>query len=275
MDVVDELHVVADPGSDLLKQLHRVPDILPCIQIHPVVSAGGSGFRGLAVGRAAVAAALAAQVGDPHLLKAQDIVTDLLDIPAVHVPVDRDALPDLSAEELVEGHIRQLALDVPQRHVHAGNSVVFNGAVAPVGVLVHQLPQLLDVLRVPPHKKRLQVLLHQMPDRQVAVGKGGAPQAIQPRLVGLDLDGHKVDPLRRSADDFDACDFYCHACSSLLNYPNLLLIIQVRRKNISPSGKTYQLSYKLAPEDEDPGPPGLMILKITNRCSYPPGTPAW
>lgn len=93
---------------------------------------------------------------------------------------------------------------------------------------MHQLPELLDVLRVPPHQERLQVLLHQMPDRQVAVGKGGAPQAIQPRLVGLDLDGHKVDPLRRSADDFDAGDVYCHAFSSLLYYLNLLLIIQVR-----------------------------------------------
>ncbi len=183
---------------------------------------------GLAVGRAAVAAALAAQVGDAHLLEAQDVVADLLNVPAVHVAVHRDALPDLPAEELVEGHVGQLALDVPEGHVHAGDGVVFDGPVAPVGVLVHQLPKLLDVLRVPPHQERLQVLLHQMPDRQVAVGKGGAPQAIQPRLVGLDLDGHKVDPLRRSADDFDAGDVYCHAFSSLLYHLNSLLIIQVR-----------------------------------------------
>lgn len=41
--------------------------------------------------------------------------------------------PGFAAEELVQRHARHLALDIPQRLIHAAEGVVENWTVAPVG----------------------------------------------------------------------------------------------------------------------------------------------
>ena len=45
-----------------------------------------------------------------------------------------------SSEQLIHRHICHLAFDIPQRHINAGNRIIFNRAVSPVAVLVHKLP---------------------------------------------------------------------------------------------------------------------------------------
>ena len=69
--------------------------------------------------------------------------------------INGNTFSDGTAEELIHGHVGHFALDVPQSYIHTGDGIVFNAAVAPVGILVHKLPQLLNVLDIATYKQRL------------------------------------------------------------------------------------------------------------------------
>ena len=97
---------------------------------------------------------LAAQVCDSHLLESLDILTDFHDIFSVHMAVYRNPFPYFPSEKLIQRHICHLSFDIPQCHINAGNGVIFNWSVSPVTVLMHELPQLLNILSIPPQKKR-------------------------------------------------------------------------------------------------------------------------
>jgi len=142
--VMAELHLKAHPAADGIEQLDRVAHVLPRVQIDAVEGAlRRLGWR-FGMAAPAVAAALAADMGDALGAVFLDVVAQLVQIPAVGVPVDGHALATFAAKQLVQGHPGQLALDVPQRHVNAGDGVVLDRAIAPVGILVHQLPKLFD-----------------------------------------------------------------------------------------------------------------------------------
>ena len=101
-----------------------------------------------------------------------------------------------------------LAQQIPQGHVHTGDRIVLDGAIAPVAVLVHELPDVVDVRNIPADQQRAQIFFHHQLDGQMPVSEGTAAQAIQARLAGFHLHHQKVDAFRRGADGFDVSDGY-------------------------------------------------------------------
>ena len=66
---------------------------------------------------------------------------------SVGVGGDRGAGP--AAPELIEGHVCQLALDIPKGHVDAGHGIVDDRSVPPIGIDHHQVPQIFDLIGIP------------------------------------------------------------------------------------------------------------------------------
>ena len=143
--VVEQFHLAAHGRAQVLEHPDRAAHVAPRVEIV-------AGFR--ALGRrdprlpASVSADLAAHVPVVLLHVPLDVLRHFLGRCAVGVDVRVRRLPALSAEELVHGHARPFPLDVPQRHVHAGDRVVQHRAVAPVPVHHGRLPQVLDIVRV-------------------------------------------------------------------------------------------------------------------------------
>ena len=128
------------------------------------------------------------------------------EVAARGVGVQRRRLAALAAEQLVDGHARPLALDVPQRLVDAGQRVVQHRPAAPVGADVGRLIDVFDVVRVAADQERLEVLLDRGDDRQRPLGERGAAQPVQARLAGLDFDDDQANAVGRGADRFDSRD---------------------------------------------------------------------
>src|SRR5262252_10542423 len=97
--------------------------------------------------------------------------------------VEPRCLAALAAEELPHGHPRALALEIPQRHVDAGQCVVEHRPAAPVRADVCRLKDVLDVIRVAPQQEWLEVLLNRGDDRQRPLGERSAAQAVQTWLA--------------------------------------------------------------------------------------------
>ena len=140
-------------------------------------SAPGRPGGRFAVTAAAVAAALASEMAHADGAVHVDVVTDLADVGPVHMTIHRYALAHLAAEKVINRHVCHFALDVPERHVHAGDGVVDDGAGAPVGVLVHELPELADAADIAPDQQRLEIGLDQVLHRKMAIGEGCTAQA--------------------------------------------------------------------------------------------------
>lgn len=140
MDVMDKFNFLTVPDAELFKHRHRLPHIPAAVNIY----AGWSAFsrprgRGL-IAIPAIAVDLA-----PYVLKTLfdptvDLFAELGEIPAVRVGVNRNTRPDLSAEQVVNRHVRHLALNIPEGHIDTGYGVILNRPASPVAVLVHQLP---------------------------------------------------------------------------------------------------------------------------------------
>jgi hypothetical protein len=92
-----------------------------------------------------------------------------------------------AAEEVIEGHPGQLALDVPEGHVDAGHSVVQHRAAAPVGADRQHRPDVLDIVYRAADDLRLQVFLDGGDHRQRALGERGTPQPIESWFVGFNF----------------------------------------------------------------------------------------
>ena len=99
---------------------------------------------------AAIAAQLDADVAvSPAAIYACTLRGHVLLGGAVGVDVDVGRFPALAAQQVVDRHAGQLALDVPQRLVDARDRVVEHRAVAPVAVDHAHLPDFLDATHVP------------------------------------------------------------------------------------------------------------------------------
>ncbi len=140
---------------------------------------------------------------DALLTVLEDVVAEFLDVLTVRVAVDGHALAALSTEQLVQGHVGEFALDIPQRHVDARNGIVLDRAIAPIGVLMHELPEFLDGLGIAADEQRTQVFLDKALHHEMAVREGGTTETIEARLVGFDLDDDEIDTLWRGQDDFE------------------------------------------------------------------------
>src|SRR4029453_18679815 len=99
---------------------------------------------------------------------------DFLERASARMEVTISSVPDLSAEQLVERHLRPLGFDVPQRNVDTAHRVEEHRPVAPVRAHVARLPDVLDLVDVAADEKWLEVLLDRGIDDERALGKGGA-----------------------------------------------------------------------------------------------------
>ena len=203
MHIVHKVDVEAFLGTDAVKQLQGVAHVLFAVQIDAGLCTLCRPLRGRAKAAAAVAAALAADVLYTDGTVFFNVLADLVHIGTVYMAVHRHTGAHLAAKQVVHRHVGHLALDVPQGHVHAGDGIVDDGAAAPVGVLVHQLPQVGDVAHILADEQRTQIGLNEMLHGQVAVSEGGTAQTVQARLAGLHLHHHQIDALGGGADHFN------------------------------------------------------------------------
>ena len=206
-----ELDVEAEAVAHVVKQLGDAQLIAQRIVVCAGAGAvGAHGLQRLLVGVSAVAAVLDADDLHAILHKGLHLVADLLQGAAVGVTVDARSLAHLAAQQVVNGHIRHLALDVPQRFVHAGDGVVEHGAVAPVGADHAHLPDVLDAGDVLAHQQRLHVVGDRVRDRHPALGVGCAADAVQTGLGGHDLDDDQRNAFGCGTDRIDVLNRNSH-----------------------------------------------------------------
>ncbi len=119
--------------------------------------------------------------------------------------VNRNRVFRFTAEQLIERHSRQLAFDIPQCHIHACDGVIHHRTISPVGVHLHHLPQIFDVVAIAPHQKWFQVFIHHGFYRQRPLLKRGA--AIADKIfIGGDFDQHQVVAIRAGDETFNVGD---------------------------------------------------------------------
>ena len=122
---------------------------------------------------------------------ALDGVESFGDVGAVGVGVDEDAFAAPAAEEVVDGGVERLALDVPESDVDGGDGGHGDGASAPVGSAVEVLPDVLGLEGVTADDAGEDVVLEVGGDGELAAVEGGVAEAIDP-FVGVDAEGDEV-----------------------------------------------------------------------------------
>src|SRR5665647_2625745 len=114
-----------------------------------------------------------------------------LDGGAGGVPVRERPAPAPAAEQLVHRESGDLALDVPQRHVHRRDCRHGHGPAPPVRSAVQVLPRVLDVIRVPAEQQRSDVIAQVGGDRELAPVEGRVPEP-DDAIAGRELQGDEV-----------------------------------------------------------------------------------
>ncbi len=139
----------------------------------------------------------------------EDAVDDLVFVPSARVGIRVSGLPTLSPQQLVKGHPRTFALDVPQRLVDAGDGVVEHGAVPPIAVDHRHLPRLLDPVDVTADQERVEVLFDRGVDGPEALGKRRATQPVKSIVRCEDLYYDEPGAGRLSENGLDIGDCNC------------------------------------------------------------------
>ena len=216
VDVVEKMQVGTDGSADMVEQL----DCLAGVPIGVVIGARERLAReALEVDLerqdlspdprpAAVAAHLAADGEDARLPVRQDRVEDLGRLASVGVPVDHRRLAALPAPEVVDRHPGDLALDVPERHVDAGDGVVEDRPGPPIRVDGHHVPQVLDVGGVAADEERREILVDRARHEGRSLGERRAAEAVETGLVRVDADDDEGDPFWRGQDGANAGDLH-------------------------------------------------------------------
>src|SRR4051812_1573363 len=102
--------------------------------------------------------------------------------------VDGGGFATLAPEQFVDRHVGQLALDIPQGDVDAGDGVVEHGAIAPVGVDHRRLEDILNAMNLFADQERLEVMFERGGDSLMALCKRSTAKAIQAGLRRFNLD---------------------------------------------------------------------------------------
>src|SRR5471030_2919824 len=261
MHVMAQRDVKANSAANTVEQLERFAHVLSAVEIDTVRGALGRARRCTAIAASSVAAALTANVRDALLAVLLDVLAQLIQVTPISMPIDGHAFATLAAKELEERHIRHLALDVPQGHIDAGDRVVLDRTIAPVSVLMHQLPEFFDRFGIPTDQERPEILLDQTFDRDMPVSKGRAAESIQAILVGLKFHDNQVDAFRRGQDDFYIGNQGCHflICQNRINKaePHRALTYLPRYVRRSESGSSR---FTRCPECA-----GTVIIRMTAR----------
>ena len=197
VDIVAEFQAVPIGGAELFHQVQYIFHVCLGVKISP----GEGIFRPVHVGvLSAVAAHLHADFPVAPLPQRLHPLQGLLRVGPLRMGIAGNARPAFSSEQLVEGHPRQLSLNIPQRHIHAGQRVVEHRSVAPIAHSHGGLPDILNIGRVLADQERTQIFFNDGHHRQIPMGKGGAAHAVQAGLTGFYLHRHQIDALRRCAD---------------------------------------------------------------------------
>ena len=114
--------------------------------------------------------------------------------------VQGNRLTGFATEDLIQGHPGPLALDIPEGLVNATHGVMHDRPGPPVATGESRLPDVLDVVRVPPDDHRLQVVLDGRDNRKRSLGECCASPPIEARVRRFDLHDHQADAVRRGAD---------------------------------------------------------------------------
>jgi hypothetical protein len=77
----------------------------------------------------------------------------------------------LAPQQLIDRHLGALPLDIPQGHVHAAHGIEQDRAIPPIRTDIRRLPDVLNLIRIPAHKKRLQILFNRRLDSVGTLGK--------------------------------------------------------------------------------------------------------
>ena len=215
VDVVEQLDLVAEVGAHALEQPGNDAAVRPGLPgrlIRPEMRGLlgiASSVSGGSVSGVAGHVHLAPHVAVALVHEPPSRVLDLFEIAARSVRIQRRSLAALTTEQLIDGHARPLALDIPQRLVHAGERVVEHRPTAPVGADVGRLINVFDVVRIAPDQERLEILLDRRDHDQRALSEGRAAKAIQAGLARLDFHDDESDAIRRCADGFHARNAEC------------------------------------------------------------------
>jgi hypothetical protein len=117
------------------------------------------------------------------------------------VAVDEDGIAAASAEEVVDGGVESLALDVPEGHVDSGDGGHGDGTAAPVGSAIEVLPDVFGLEGVAVKDAGDDVVGEIAGDGEFAAVEGGVAQAVE-AFVGFDFERNEV--AARGAD-VDGC----------------------------------------------------------------------
>ena len=142
--------------------------------------------------------------------------------------INRYASAHLSTKQIIHRHIGHFPFNIPQRHINAGNCIVYNRPAAPIRVLVHQLPKLSNIANIASNHQRGQIGFNQMLYRKVAIGECRAAQAIQFRFAGFYLYNDQIDAFRRRADHLDVANHNSHTSAPFSYTINVFLTVRVR-----------------------------------------------
>jgi len=197
VDVVQQVHVPAQRFAGCLEEFRndakisgRVPDIFGR-------QVGVGGFVEIFVLRHAIGRCHARhatlQADRPVALRLifQRGVDGILYGRAIGMAIDHHAFPAGPAQKLIDRKTRNLALDVPQRHVDRRDGGHGDGAAPPIGALVEILPDILDPVRVPPDQAGKDMVGQIACHRQFAAVERRVAHAIY-AFVGDDLEGDEI-----------------------------------------------------------------------------------
>jgi len=151
----------------------------------------------------------------PHSLVTQrdvmrDRVHQVFKVGPGGMGVDHRAVAALAAEQLVERHVRQLALDIPQRHVDGADGGHGDRATPEIGAAVEELPDVFAAAWVHADQVGHDVVAEIGCRQGLSVFERRVAEAVD-ALVGHDLEGDVV--LAGAADeDFGIGDFHA-SCS--------------------------------------------------------------
>src|SRR6266446_493608 len=94
--------------------------------------------------------------------------------------VNKNAVAGSAAQQLVDGHVQGLALNVPECRIDCGDRAHGHGAASPIRAFIKVLPNVLDSPRVSPDQNWNDVVGEIARHGKLAAVKRGIPEAINP-----------------------------------------------------------------------------------------------
>src|SRR5262249_33433912 len=102
---------------------------------------------------------LHADVAIAFVYELLSILSDFLRVTTIGMDVNGGGFTTFAAEQLINRHVRQFALNIPQCHIDAGDRVVQHRTVTPVAVDHHHLPVVFNASDIPTNHERLDMML--------------------------------------------------------------------------------------------------------------------